>query len=387
MSRSSSWREYRHYWVLGVLLILFIFGFYGLGSMYALSNVKTKTVVLSSDQFKSSLATLTNTAFEVEAVTKLTNDYEAYALQVVDHNSVIFQMPDKSYRGLKLAVLHLDDNQLVEISKSSEFGITLTPDAKQLIYFKTENRETAPKTYIYDLQANKQLKKMDYYFESNIFFMDNEQYMGFSKNYFTLSNVTTGEIQPLISYEGLKNLLQTASDSKDPVPLDFKKGERPNLVYFLAEYKGGTGIFTMDLNHTNQVDLTIQGEAINQFEILNNGDLLLQGKIEKKEGLFLYEKAAKKFHLLQEGTISNFALDADEKRIAYVVVHNNQNIGYPQTGDLHAAYLDQGSLDSDTVIYRNISPVQSLIWRQNDLFSSSSQINKSEIFRFTFKEQ
>lgn len=143
MKKVSLLGNYRHYMILGLLLLVFILGFYGLGSIYALSSIDSRTVVLKNSQFNTTLISSNAEAFEIKAVTKLTNNYPIYDLEVRDHNNIIITVPDNSLSGLKIAVLHLDNNQMSDIAENVEYGITLTPDGKQLIYSKFENGERA----------------------------------------------------------------------------------------------------------------------------------------------------------------------------------------------------------------------------------------------------
>ncbi len=354
-------------------MLLFILGFYGMSSLYMLSNFKSKTVILPNDQFNSNLTKM-NTAFEIGAVTRLTNDYSIFDFQVIDHNSVILQSMDRSLnRSLgrfKISVLHLDNNKLVDIDENVLYGFALSPNGKNLIYVKNQNMDSF--SYVYNLQSNK-LKKVSYGDSYGINFISNENFIGFSNGYLTLTNVVTGKIRQLINDTQLTEIFQSPTQLTNT--LYFSK----NKVYFLAFNNSGPGIFEMDIKNTNKVVKVAQGEEINKFVILKNGDLLVQGKFEKKEGLFLYNKATHKFKLLQEGVITDFALNSDESRIAYFVVKDNG------VGDLHTAYLDNGSLSSDTAIYRNINSVRTMKWAQDDLFICTNQLNKSEVYRFTFK--
>ncbi|ASA20754.1 hypothetical protein [Paenibacillus donghaensis] len=381
MKRGNLLGNYRQYIILGLLLLVFILGFYGLGSIYALSSIGSRTVVLKNSQFSTSLTSINTEAFEIKAVTKLTNDYPLYDLQVRDHNNVIINVPDHSFSGLKIAELHLDNNQLSDIAENVGNDITLTPDAKQLIYTKSDYSGENLRTYVYSLQLNKELKQLKDYSYLRVF-IDHERYLGFSGSAFALTNVTTGKVQQLFTYDRLLQLIAAGSGSDNQngitIRLDLIRKAEQNKVYFLADLNSSSAIFEMDLKNTNKVKLVAQGQQINQFMVMKNGNLLLQGKVENTDGLFLYNQAAGQFKLLQEGMITNYALQSDESRIAYFMVNNNQ------MWDLHTVYLDNGSLDSDTVIYRNIHSVQTMKWHQDDLFIISSQLSKSEIYRFTF---
>ncbi|MEK5023480.1 hypothetical protein [Paenibacillus sp. FSL M7-1046] len=382
MKKVSLLGNYRHYMILGLLLLVFILGFYGLGSIYALSSIDSRTVVLKNSQFNTTLISSNAEAFEIKAVTKLTNNYPIYDLEVRDHNNIIITVPDNSLSGLKIAVLHLDNNQMSDIAENVEYGITLTPDGKQLIYSKFENGGESLRTNVYSLELNKDLKQLKNDNSYSNMFIDHERYLGFSGSDVILTNVSTGEVQQLITYDQLLELIGTAIGSSNlngiTIRWDIIQKSGQNKVCFLAEINSSYGIFEMDLKNTSKVKLVAKSEQINQFLVMNNGDFVLQGKINNTDGLFQYNRGTSQFKLLKEGIITNYALQSDESRIAYFMVNSNQ------IGDLHAAYLDNGSLDSDTVIYQNIHSAQTMKWHEDDLFIIGSQLSKSEIYRFSF---
>ncbi|MEK4063344.1 MULTISPECIES: hypothetical protein [unclassified Paenibacillus] len=382
MKKVSLLGSYRHYMILGLLLLVFILGFYGLSNIYALSSIDSRTVVLKSSQFNTSLISSNTEAFEIKAVTKLTNNYPIYDLQVRDHNNVILSVPDNSLSGLKIAVLHLDNNQMSDIAENVEYGITLTPDAKQLIYSRFEYGGESLRTNVYSLELNKDLKQLNNDNSYSNMFIDHERYLGLSGSDVILTNVSTGEVQQLITYDQLLELIGTAIGSSNlngiTIRWDIIQKSGQNKVCFLAEINSSYGIFEMDLKNTSKVKLVAKSEQINQFLVMNNGDFVLQGKINNTDGLFQYNRGTSQFKLLKEGIITNYALQSDESRIAYFMLNSNQ------TGDLHTAYLENGSLDSDTVIYQNIHSAQTMKWHEDDLFIIGSQLSKSEIYRFSF---
>ena len=56
-----------------------------------------------------------------------------------------------------------------------------------------------------------------------------------------------------------------------------------------------------------------------------------------------------------------------------------------QKNELHIAFLNDQSLSSDTVIYRNINHFIKLKWFEEELFLVTSSTSKSELYRFSFK--
>lgn len=53
--------------------------------------------------------------------------------------------------------------------------------------------------------------------------------------------------------------------------------------------------------------------------------------------------------------------------------------------ELHVTYLRNDTLQSDTIIYRNVQDFYQLTWLEDSLFVAGSTRDTSEIYRFTFK--
>ena len=138
-------------------------------------------------------------------------------------------------------------------------------------------------------------------------------------------------------------------------------------------------VYRFPVNGRNNPVACTPAEEIQQFRVLKNGDILVQGTVNKVPGLFIYQAASKRFDLLMKGNIWSFDLNEDESRIAYFTALENQK------NELHMAYLDGDKLLSDTVVYRNIDNFVNLKWNGDNLFVVSSSMEKSEIYRFTFR--
>jgi hypothetical protein len=107
--------------------------------------------------------------------------------------------------------------------------------------------------------------------------------------------------------------------------------------------------------------------------------MLIQGMINNEQGLYRYRADTKKFELLVKGPIWSFDLDEEESRIAYFLTLEGQK------NEVHIAYLNDRKLGSDTVIYRNIDYFIKLKWNDSNLFVVGSSMEKSELYRFSFR--
>jgi hypothetical protein len=150
-------------------------------------------------------------------------------------------------------------------------------------------------------------------------------------------------------------------------------------AYVLVMHKDDFAVYRVSLEKNPDVSLYLRSQDIQQYHLLKNGDMIFQGEVNQVQGLYRYQVENNKLSLLAKGTFWNFDLSADESRIAYLNTLENQK------NELHIAFLNDQSLSSDTVIYRNINNFIKLKWFGEELFLASSTVSKSELYRFSFK--
>lgn len=84
-----------------------------------------------------------------------------------------------------------------------------------------------------------------------------------------LTNISSGEVQQLITYDQLLELVGTATGSSNlneiTIRWDILQKSGQEKVCFLAEINNGYGIFEMDLKNLSKVKLVVKGEQSNQF--------------------------------------------------------------------------------------------------------------------------
>ncbi|MGC5775948.1 hypothetical protein [Paenibacillus pabuli] len=383
MKHPGFWRKNRDFFMLSGLLIVFVGGIFGIGSLFSIGSFKPRTVILPSEQFNSRLAPPQSNIIQIESATKLTTDFAIYDFDMVDRNTMILNRPERSYSGLRLSLLHLDDNQVKDIAGNTDYGISLSPNLDKLIYSQYRSGLNQKTTYEYDIQSEQRSKlpNDNSYYRT---FMGNDTYVGQDDLALNLVDMKSGHKRDIYSYDELKALItemrHIKNQDKTFFILDyFEASQQRKQVYILVMLNDKYAIYTVPLAPEADVKLYAEMKEIQQYKLLKNGDMLIQGNLNNVVGLYRYRAEQKQFDLLVKGSIWNFDLDADESRIAYFRSLEGQKY------EVHTAFLNGSKLSSDTVIYRNIDNFVKLKWNKDELFVVGSSVDKSELYRFSFK--
>lgn len=385
MRHPGFWRKNRDRLMLSGLLIAFVSGIFGIGSLFSLGNLKPRTVILPSEQFNSRLAPPPSSTIQIESATKIPNDFAIFDFEVLDRNTIIFNQPEFSYSGLKLSLLHLDDKEVKNIAANTDYGVTISPDHKKIIYSQYRAGQTQKTTYEYIIQSGER-RKLPYDNSYYRVFVGNESYIGQDDLLFKQVDLSQGTSHVIYTYEELMSMFtgpkQGKGSSDTFIVMDvLQVSEDHQQFYILVMLKDKYAIYRVSLEDEHEVKAYAAMEDIQQYKLLKNGDMLIQGTMNKVQGLYRYHASEEQYDLLLQGSIWSFDLDADESRIAYFFPMDSQN----QKNELHVAYLNDSKISSDTVIYRNIDNFISLKWNDDELFAVSSSVDKSEMYRFSFR--
>jgi len=217
-------------------------------------------------------------------------------------------------------------------------------------------------------------------------FTGNQSYIGQDDLLFKHVDLSQDTSQVIYTHEELMSIFTGSTqgkDSKDTFIFTdvLQVSEDLKQFYMLVMLKDNYAIYRASLEGAHEVKAYAAMEDIQQFKLLKNGDMLIQGTMNKVQGLYRYRAAQEQYDLILQGSIWNFELDSDESRIAYFYPMDNQNL----KNELHIAYLNENKLSSDTVIYRNIDSFINLKWNDDDLFAVGSTMDKSEMYRFSFR--
>ncbi|WP_339197451.1 hypothetical protein MKY95_05510 [Paenibacillus sp. FSL P4-0176] len=385
MRHPGFWRKNRDRLMLSGLLIAFVSGIFGIGSLFSLGNLKPRTVILPSEQFNNRLAPPPSSTIQIESATKIPNDFAIFDFEVLDRNTIIFNQPEFSYSGLKLSLLHLDDKEVKNIAANTDYGVTISPDHKKIIYSQYRAGQTQKTTYEYIIQSGER-RKLPYDNSYYRVFVGNDSYIGQDDLLFKQVDLSQGTSHVIYTYEELMSMFtgpkQGKGSSDTFIVMDvLQVSEDHQQFYILVMLKDKYAIYRVSLEDEHEVKAYAAMEDIQQYKLLKNGDMLIQGTMNKVQGLYRYHAAEEQYDLLLQGSIWSFDLDADESRIAYFFPMDSQN----QKNELHVAYLNDSKISSDTVIYRNIDNFISLKWNDDELFAVSSSVDKSEMYRFSFR--
>lgn len=383
MRHSGFWRKNRDRLMLSGLLIAFVGGIFGISNLFSIGNLKPRTVILPSEQFNSRLAPPPSSTIQIESATKIPNDFAIYDFDVADRNTLVVNAYEHSYSGLQLSLLYLDDNQVKDIGNNTDYGVVLSPDRQKLIYSQYRAGQTQRTTLEYDIQSGERRKlgNDDSYYRQ---FAGNNTYIGQGDLTFVQTELNTGEKRVLYTHKELMTMVTGMDESKSPsdtfIIMDvFQVSQDMKQLYIMAMLKEQFVIYRVSLEGDREVTTIMTMKDIQQFRLLKNGDMIIQGEVDNVQGLYLYSTEQDQLTLLVKGMFWNFDLDADESRIAYVLSLENQK------NEMHIAYLNDSKLSSDTVIYRNIDNFVKLKWMDDELFVVGSSMEKSELYRFSFR--
>ncbi|WP_434752698.1 hypothetical protein [Paenibacillus amylolyticus] len=383
MKYTGFWRKHRDKLMLSGLLIAFVGGIFGIGSLFSMGQLKPRTVILPGEQFNSRLAPPASSTIQIESATKIPNDFVIYDFDIADRNTIVVNSTERSYSGLRLLKLHLDDNQVKEISNNTDFGVVLSPDRTKLVYAQYRSGQAQRTAFMYDVKSDERSKlgKENAYYRQ---LLSNDMSISHDERGFIQTDLKTGKEQILFSDEAMmkKVGVETHEDQtgKNYIVIDsFEISQNLKQAYVLVMHKDDFAVYRVSLKKNPDVSLYLRLKDIQQYHLLKNGDMIFQGEVNQVQGLYRYQAAKNKLSLLAKGTFWNFDLSADESRIAYVNTLENQK------NELHIAFLNDQNLSSDTVIYRNINHFIKLKWFEEELFLASSTTSKSELYRFSFK--
>lgn len=379
MERRKFWAAYRNKLILAGILMAGVGGIYGLDHLFNLIYIHPRTVELPGSQFDNSLPLKPGNAFSIESATKLPNDFAVYNFEALDHNTLVVNRADASYTGMKLSLLHLDDNRVKDLDSSVLYD-TFSFWNSTLIYSRYRSNQTQ-ETYAYDL-ASGQKKRL---FSDKSFSLNrvgDEMYIGFDGLAFRLFDLKTGERELLYTYEKLQEEIAKAAGikAKDVYPISYiLPGPDNRQAYMLVQLGERAGIFRYSLKGNRDGRLLTKADEIVDFQMLKNGDLLVRGTVAHVQGLYRFHSESGTYELLKQGTIWGYQIDEEQFRLAYLLGTDKQS------NEVHVAYLQETGLDSDTVVYRNIDQFLKLSWKGDDLFVLGSSMDNSEIYRFTFR--
>lgn len=370
--------------VLSGLLLVFIVGLYSINFIFE-QDFETRLVILPQQQNGGALIASPNTSFRVESATKQSNSFPMYDFFVADSNTVLLNRMQSSYTGIKLSVLHMDDNEVKDVSKNTGYGLAFTPDRKQAVFTQYGSSGNDNYAYVYDWNSGEleQFGQDNAYFRE---FIDSSTYIGFDGVNFVEGSLDSDEQKNLFTLEELQlRIARLSGNVKEDDVLLYPEitmtDSNNQYMHMLVQLdENNMALYRLSLQDDEKDAIIARMSEIYQYIVLSNGDFLISGMLDNTFGLYLYEGQDEQFTLLKKGDILDFDFDEQTSRLAYVQMLDNQ-MG---KNELHAVYLQDKAFKSDTIIYRNIQDLIKVTWLGDDLFVGGSSLDSSGIYRFTF---
>lgn len=317
-------------------------------------------------QFNSQLAPPASSTIQIESATKIPNDFAIYDFDIKDRNSIVVNSPERSYSGLRLLLLHLNDNQVKDIAGNTDYGVVFNANRTKLMYSQYRSGQVQPTTFVYDMTSGERTKlgKENSFYRR---FVGNNISISHDERGFIETDLKTGKEQLLFTDKAMLNKVGVETPEGKSgytyIVIDaFEISQNLKQAYVLVMHENDYAVYRVSLEKNPEVSLYVRAKGIQQYRMLKNGDMVFLGEVDEVQGLYRYQAKENKLNLLAEGAFWNFDLSADESRIAYVNTTENQK------NELHIAFLNDQSLTSDTVLYRNIDNFIKLKWLEEELF-------------------
>lgn len=375
-------KKYRNFLFLALILAIFIGAFYGFSGIYTLSNSRQKTVVLGKENFTSSIESTYNNELQVKNMEKVDTAYTAMYFNVLNNNNLIFRRRDNSYKNVneELCTLDLNSNSIYTIYKGIINSFDVSNDGKKVIYSYISDNGNV-KTNLYDVVEKKSAKTFEYS-SKDILFLNNDKYINMFNHQITIQNLANGEKQDIKTDN---SLVQVDGRNVQIIKrYNYKVSPDESKVYFISNYnqKDASNVVCMtNIKNTNQVQYLVRGNII-EFEPFNNGNLLISGIINEKEGIYIYNIKNNIYKNIVEGYVDKISMTSSGK-IAYIVQDSSG------INEVHVGIVKNDKLYFDKIIYTNIKYISDLKWSQDSktLFCVSNSLlsgSGSTIYKFTF---
>ncbi|MFB5761364.1 hypothetical protein ACE5LO_13280 [Paenibacillus medicaginis] len=282
--------------------------------------------------------------------------------------------------------MRMDDNAVQDIVTNTDYRVDFTYDRTKIIYTRYKQGSKNPETFTYDWKNGVSQKLGQNQAYKRIFLNENV-YVGFDDTGYKEVDLSSGKERELFTYKEfpsrLSRFVANVSENgvvTNPDSMTISK-DRNHIFMVFALGQNNEGIYRYSLQDDKNDELIVRAEEILQYSLLNNGDIMLNGRVNGTSGIFLYDSSNKEYKMLKKGDFLGFEWDESRSRLAYMQMLDEQR----SKNELHVAYLRNDILQSDTIIYRNIQSFYKLTWLEDSLFVGGSTLDSSEIYRFTFK--
>ncbi|MFD0717699.1 hypothetical protein [Paenibacillus sp. GCM10027626] len=365
---------------VGLLLLLtgtIIAAYWGIGEAYLRFAGGDRTILLDSE----TTAAAVPGDFRIVSAVKRHSDDPLDGARMLGDDKLLFFSGEENKARTGISTLSLTDNTIEELVNSPGlFDGFASPDGTKLVYF-VYNDKSSPTTVWYDLTDRRELARLDGGAGFCSTMLDDSRYIGLFKEGIRLFDMKTGENRIIGKWtEDLfrQGLLRKYSFYAKPFRL--KVSPDSESVYLQVTDGRSSAIRFSALDGSESMQAAL-GD-IYDFAPLNGGRLLVSGRINGSEGLFLISgERGDRIVRLKEGFLTNLAVDAAQKKIAYTV---RSSEGRPV---LSVAALDASKgLSAETTVYSDPGTITTLQWNGEGttLVCVAQGLEGSEVYQFRF---
>ncbi len=373
--------RYKNNIILISILGLFILAFYALSNLFMLNNERPKTIVLEEGLFDEGIKNELNIP-RVEGIDLYDIGDVAWTYSFID-NSRVFYSTIKTSNGENNRVAKLvnfnNGDTIAEFDYKNALDHVISNSGKLLMYSVPVAGTSFVRTYILDIQENKIINDFE---GGGMGFIPNEEgVILMREESLYLRDLKTSQERFLFKLDEIpqdEDIIFKITTDRIYKSISFQFSADGYSIYFLTPHKEGNAIYRLNLEEPNKLEALVTGNIF-AFNLLNNRSLLIMGKIDDENGIFIYSTEGKRDKAIIKGAVIKYDITADG-RLAYIL-RDDKGIY-----ELHIAYYDGDKVKADEVIYIDTRYVAFLGWSKTDntLFYTIDSLKGTEILRFRF---
>ena len=413
MLRFNELKKLRDFFTLFVALCIFISGFYIIGYIFLKNDNTRNAVIIGKEVFVDSNLNKRVQDFAIDHVEQIKIPSICYSkYDYVDNYRIEAMTKDPKTGEPVLAIFDKNSNKISYLSKNSgvshmgqmnpsypeqkimmnlhsstssnydEFHQDISPDGQKILEpFAVSDYSIG--TNLYDIGLQTETAVYNEAFPM-CWLPDSSGFVGMDDHLF-IQSVKSVERKNLLSTdEIIGNTTEKGSEMESFVlknligSIDLKVSKDGKYAYISsknANENNLTNLFVVNLKTGTFTKNVIQGIIINMVPFYPD-TLLIQGKLNGKDGVFLYNiKKNDLKSIIGEGVLS-FQVSQSGEKIAYTVQNGNES-------DIHVAYINSDNISNDEVIYTDHYNISTVKWTK-DSRRLSCLIN-GVIYEFSFK--
>lgn len=374
------------------MLAFFLLGFYTLERFYPFGVINGEIVTVDN-----SLSGGGDGAggFQIDQVIKRTVTYPVYNLIPVDRDRFVFTDNQTNFNQVykrmaengeftlpksimimteraRIGVMNVNDDRATFLGSNMIPGsATLSPDRSQLLYVGFKGDSSRRETLLLDLASGETVNQFDEAGLANLF-IDRNTIMSLMPDTLTIRHL-----------EGIDSRLSISTRARNEWWYNPKTTGVPEQFCLVAQTASLSEISCYDLLQpgANGTGRILEGSDIDDYIPLNEKILLYRGSRNGTKGIYALDRTSSQHTLLRQGVTSSFDVAPGNNKIAYPLQNGSG------TWELHAAWLRNGKLEGDRLIYGGLRNLDSVKWSPegDSIFCVSLTMEGSALYRFTLK--